>query len=165
MYYSRQVLSIFFSLYSPQTIYILENILENIYFFHHTSTKGFTHVRVDHPPSPTMHTAVSAHTDRQFPAKRSLGRVRCTIRGTRRSICGSAVLGGSIDICLMLDAFRHRQHSVDASPPLHHRRSRDGQFPAVTLVRRLYSGLQSCLCYVYSREYSRIRKCSGPSIF
>ena len=53
MYYSRQVLSIFFSLYSPQTIYILENILENIYFFHHTSNKGFTHPPwVDHPPSP-----------------------------------------------------------------------------------------------------------------
>ena len=52
---------------------------------------------------------------------RSLGGVRCTVSGTRRSIWGSTVLGGVIDIWHMLDAFRHRQHSVDASPPLHHR--------------------------------------------
>ena len=40
-HYSRQVLSIFFCLYSPQTIYILENI-SNIYFFHHTSKASRT---------------------------------------------------------------------------------------------------------------------------
>ena len=64
---------------------------------------------------PTFDTRLSVSRER------SLGGVRCTVSGTRRSIRGSAVPWGSIDICPTLDAFRHRQHSVDASPPLHHR--------------------------------------------
>ena len=52
---------------------------------------------------------------------RSLGGVRCTVSGTRRSVRGSEVPWGSVDICPNLNTFRHHEHWVDASPPPHHR--------------------------------------------
>ena len=41
--------------------------------------------------------------------------------GTQRSVCGSEVPWGSVDIRPNLNMFLHCERSVDASPPLHHR--------------------------------------------